>query len=719
MLPTLLLTAVAGGAGVARAAETAAVHSPRATVSVISDTDRVVPGVPFHIGLRLQIAPGWHTYWHNPGDAGAAPSLQLALPSGASAGPIAWPAPRATREGPLVAYGYTGTLLLARTVMPGKAATAVAAAPGQTVAAAGFPIVVHAQWLVCKEICVPEHGTFRLDLRMGPPGGTATPSAQAPLFAAAAGTVPRPSPWPATVAPDGRLWLHGPGFDAKAVVRARFIPDQAGAIDNDAAQTLSRARNGIVLQLKPASAGAPAGTMTAALQGIVELVDRSGARTALAVDATPGPVPEITSTVAPARAGPGLLRLLGLGFLGGIILNLMPCVFPVLAMKAMAIARAAERGRMRGLALSYTLGVLAAFAALGGALLAARAAGASAGWGFQFASPTAVAAMALVLFAVGLNMSGVFEVGGGIDGIGQGLAARGGHAGSFFTGLLAVVVATPCTAPFMAVAIGGALAAPPAGALAVFLAMGAGLAAPMALLAVAPGLGRLFPRPGHWMLVLRQALAFPMYAACAWLAWVVSTEAGPSGVLAVGAGLVLLGFAGWVLGLAQRGTRRPGRHLGYGLAMAGGIGAAAVLTWLAGMPAATAGPASSAAERVASAPVPGAAAYSPARLAALRAAGRGVFVDMTAAWCITCQVNERVALAPANVRAAFAAHRVAYLVGDWTRQDATITAYLRAHGRDGVPLYVFYPPGARRGIVLPQLLTPGLVLRTLDAPAAG
>lgn len=704
LLPLLLVALLAGGApGCARAAESAPVSSTRATVSLISDADRVAPGTPFHVGLLLKLAPGWHTYWHNPGDAGAAPVLHLTLPPGATTGPIEWPAPRRVREGPLTTYAYTGTVLLAITVTPPAGAPA---------AGTGFPVVAHAQWLVCKDICVPEQGIFRLDLPVGPPGGQSAPSAQAPLFAAAARAVPRSSPWPAVVTPDGRLWLHGAGLDPDAVVRARFIPDRAGVIRDDAPQPLARGGDGIVLHLAPGAAF----TQPGGLRGVVELVDRGGARTALAVDAPPGPVPAI----AAPPAVPALWRLLGLGFLGGLILNLMPCVFPVLAMKAMALARAAESGRTRALAVSYALGVMAAFVALGGALVAARAAGQSAGWGFQFASPTAVASMALVLFAVGLNLSGVFEAGSGIGGVGQGLATRGGHAGSFFTGLLAVVVATPCTAPFMAAAIGGALTAPPAGALAVFLAMGAGLAAPMAALAVAPGLGRLFPRPGHWMLVLRQALAFPMYAACAWLVWVVSAEAGPPGVLATGAALVLLGFAGWVLGLAQRGTGRPGRRLGYGLASLGGAGALAVLAWLATAPAATAGPSPGVkAETALDAVVPGAEPYSAARLASLRADGRGVFVDMTATWCITCQVNQRVALAPTRVRAAFAAHRIAYLVGDWTRQDPAITAYLQAHGRDGVPLYVFYPPGARRGVVLPQLLTPGLVLRTLNGPAAG
>ncbi|MGH7041085.1 MAG: protein-disulfide reductase DsbD domain-containing protein, partial [Acetobacteraceae bacterium] len=446
-LSLVLLLALATGAPcAARAAESAPVQSPRAAVSLVTDTDRVAPGARFHVGLLLRLAPGWHTYWRNPGDAGAPPTVRLTLPPGATAGPIAWPAPHVVREGPLTTYAYSGTVLLAIPV------TVPAAAPP---GGGGISVVAEAHWLVCKDICVPEQGRFRLTLPIGAPA----PSAQASLFAAAARAVPRPSPWTAIVAPDGRLWLHGPGFDPAAIVRARFIPDRTGIIKDDAPQPLRRGHNGVVLRLSPGAGFARAG----GLRGIVELGDRGGGRSALAVVARPGPVPAIgmpvTGTPAvgiPAVAVPAadapavvaslpLARLLVFGLLGGLILNLMPCVFPVLAMKAMALARAAERGRMRALAVSYALGVLVAFAALGGALLTARAAGQATGWGFQFASPAAVAVMALVLFAVGLNLSGVFAVGGRIGGLGQGLAARGGHAGSFFTGLLAVVVATPCT----------------------------------------------------------------------------------------------------------------------------------------------------------------------------------------------------------------------------------------------------------------------------------
>jgi thiol:disulfide interchange protein DsbD len=396
-----------------------------------------------------------------------------------------------------------------------------------------------------------------------------------------------------------------------------------------------------------------------------------------------------------------LQRMLGLAFLGGLILNLMPCVFPVLAMKAVGLA-GTPRGGARWQAVAYTAGVLVAFAGLGAALLVARAAGAAAGWGFQFQSPIFVTAMTWLLFAVGLNLSGVYQIGTGLTHTGQGLAARKGQLGSFFTGLLAVVVATPCTAPFMGVAIAAGLAAPPPVTMLVFLVMGLGLAAPYAVLAAMPALGRLTPKPGHWMEVLRQALAFPMYGASAWLVWVVSQEAGSAGVLGTAAGLVLLGFAAWVLGITQQATDRS-RRIGQSAAAAALLAALAVLGGIASAPAV---PLSGATEA-------GAEAFTPARLAALRAEGRPVFVNMTAAWCVTCLVNERVALGTAAVRRTFADHHVAYLRGDWTRQDPAITDYLRENGREGVPLYVYYPPRGQPE-VLPQILTENGVISQLD-----
>ncbi len=710
----LLLMLLTGPAIQARALESTPAVSTRATVSLVSDTDAVSPGVPFRIGLRIRLAPGWHTYWRNPGDAGVAPELDLTLPKGATAGPIGWPAPQRLAEGPLMTYAYTGEVLLPLTITPAPATASLGTpAPGNPAAGDGpagdraVAIAADARWLVCKQICVPEQAHFTLNLPAGNlpagnlpagnlpaanlPAGQAPPSAQAGLFAAADRRIPRASPWAAHIAPDGTLWVRGAELDAVNVTNAWFIPSVAGTLEDAAPQPLSTGRGGLTLALKPGADFKPG----ADLDGVLAVLDRSGQETDVTLHATPGTPP-------PELAMP-FVQVLGFAFLGGLILNLMPCVFPVLAMKALGLATGAAHGRMRGHAMSYTAGVLLAFAGLGGALLAARAAGTAAGWGFQFASPVFVAAMAWLLFGVGLNLSGVFEIGNRLAGAGQHLAARGGHTGSFFTGLLAVLVATPCTAPFMGVAIAAALAAPPAETIVVFLAMGLGLAAPYALFAAVPGLARLAPPPGRWMDRLRQGLAFPMYGACAWLVWVVSQEAGPAGVLGCVVGLVLLGFAAWVGGVAQQETGRT-RRFAQAVAVAALLVALAVLSGIGEAP--PVGPLAAEA---------GVEAYSATRLAALRAEGRPVFVNMTAAWCVTCLVNERVAISGAPVRDAFTARHVAYLKGDWTRQDGAITAFLHEHGRDGVPLYVYFPPGNGSPEVLPQILTEQTVLRAIGA----
>ena len=438
----------------AGALESATVSSPRATVSLVSDTDAIAPNTPFRAGLHFRLAPGWHTYWRNPGDAGAPPDMELTLPPASTAGPIVWPTPQRVAEGPLMTYAYTGDLLLAFPVTPGQLAGATA-------------VRAHAQWLVCKDICVPEEADFRLDL----PPGTPAPSAQAPLFAALDRQVPRPSPWQAVVGGDGTLWVQGPELTTSTVVDAWFIPDTPGVIRDSAAQPLTVWQGGFTLALKSGKAFRPA----EGLSGILTVRDRSGLETDVVLRAAPGEVP-------PPPPAMRLQRMLGLAFLGGLILNLMPCVFPVLAMKVVGLAGAAS-GRARLHAAAYTVGVLVAFSVVGAALLVARAAGAAAGWGFQFQSPTFVASMAWLLFAVGLNLSGVFQIGTGLAGAGQGLTRHAGQMGSFFTGLLAVVVATPCTAPFMGVAIAAGLAAPPAVTMLVFVVMGLGMAAPYALLA--------------------------------------------------------------------------------------------------------------------------------------------------------------------------------------------------------------------------------------------
>ena len=656
LLLALLLPAGAWGA------ESVPVSSQRAIVTLVSETDAVAPGTPYRIGLRMRLAPGWHTYWRNPGDAGVAPELEFTLPAGVTAGPIAWPFPSRQPEDTLMTYGYSGEVLLAATISGG---------PG--------PVRVAARWLVCSKICVPEEGEFTLDLPAGPP----RPAPEAALFADADAHLPQPALWPATVTQEGVLTLVGTGLPA--VTDAWFIPDAPETIVPSAKQPVETAEGRLALGLRP---GASFRT-DAPLTGLVVMRDRGGHETALSISATPS-----------AGGSLPLWHVLGLAVLGGLVLNLMPCVFPILAMKAVALANMANQGRGRacGHAISYAAGVLVTFAVVAFALIALRQAGDATGWGFQFQSPLFVAGMAVVLFAVGLNLSGVYAVRAPVIG-GHRLAGQHGHVGSFFSGLLAVLVATPCTAPFMGVAVTAGLAGTPATTLAVFAAMGVGLAAPYVILASLPGVARLLPRPGRWMAVLQQFLAFPMYGAAAWLAWVLSLQAGAAGVLALAAAFVLAGMAAWALGLAQHGVFRRFAITVAALAFAGAAASVASVS-----PSAAEAQADSASER-----------FTPARLAALRAEGKPVFVNVTAAWCVSCLVNERVALGTTPVRTAFAAAGITYLKGDWTRPDPEITAYLRAAGRDGVPLYVFYPAGGRPAVTLPQLLTPDIVRAAIDA----
>ncbi|HET9147566.1 MAG TPA: thioredoxin family protein [Acetobacteraceae bacterium] len=652
-----------------RAAESGRVVSPRDTVSLVSAA-RAVDGDRIRLGLLFRLAPGWHIYWKDAGDAGEPPGLRLTAPKGAKAGAFSWPAPSWMVQGPVGDYVETGTVLLPFTMR-------LAHEPSTK----GVEIAASATWLVCNpKICVPEQGRFTLHL----PRGAAIPSRQAGLFAEAAAKLPRPSPFAVRIAPEGTMIVSGRGLGRANVKAAHFYPDNVNAIANSAPQRLSFTRGGFLLRLKPAGwkPGAP-------LTGVLEIIDPSGQMQALTVSASP-------AGTAPAAAHRVPLTAFLLGaFLGGLILNLMPCVFPILAMKALAVARlsVADRRGVRVQSLAYAAGAVVAMLAIGALLIALRAGGASLGWGFQFQSPVFVAVMAWLVFAIGLNFAGLFEFGFGFVSLGAEVAQRGGIPGSFATGMLAVVVATPCTAPFMGGAIAAALAAPAPAALGIFAALGFGLALPFLMIGFIPGLGRVLPRPGAWMLVLRQFLAFPMFGTAAWLLWVMTQEAGADGALILAGGAVLIAFGLWLL--------RFQGMLPRGLAVLAAIALIGLLPRI--IPA-------QAAARLS---LPGAVPYSAARLAALRAEGKPVFIDMSAAWCVTCLVNERVALEPARVRQAFAARRVTLMLGDWTRRNAAITRYLAAHGREGVPLYVYYPPAHAAPEILPQILTPRIVLRAL------
>jgi thiol:disulfide interchange protein DsbD len=664
-------------------------------VDLVSEVRTVAPGATFWVGVRQRIAPGWHTYWVNPGDSGEPMTIDWQLPPGFSAGPLAWPHPERLPVGPAMSFGYTDEVVLPVPIT----------APEGLTAAAPVTLRGRASWLVCEKICIPEEASVSLTLPVGP----ATPDpVGATLVASTRRAVPVPSPWPATftaTADTVALTLAAPGLSRERIADVWFYPMRWGTIEHAAAQTIDLTPGAMTLR---ATRGALPAALEGPIDGVVVITERLGrgtARQAFAVQAMPaGPG-------APAAGRAALLRVLALALAGGLLLNAMPCVLPVLSVKALALVRHAGAGRGATAAHGavYTLGVLVSFAALAGVLLALRAGGERIGWGFQLQAPWFVALLAYVLFAMALVLSGALPVSGRAAGLGQSLAARGGYPGSFFTGALATIAATPCTAPFMGTAVGVAVTQPWGTALLIFEALGLGLALPFLLLSLAPGWHRLLPRPGPWMERLQQLLAFPLYASVAWLVWVLSQQLGPPGVAIGLSGLLLLGFAAW-LRAAGRGTSpawRRGATAGAALAAALALATLTLVGPSVRGPGAEEAPAGAAWEP-----------FSPGRLAELRAAGTPVFVNFTAAWCITCLVNERVALRSPAVARAFADKGVVQLRGDWTRRDAQITQVLDAFGRNGVPLYLLYPgagraPGGGAAIVLPQILSEDTVIQAV------
>ncbi|MCI0753887.1 protein-disulfide reductase DsbD family protein [Teichococcus vastitatis] len=696
-MPRLLPVALAALAVLApalplAALESAAVRTERASMTLVTDAAAIAPGQSLRLGLQQKLEPGWHTYWRNPGDAGAPPEIRFTAPAGLQAGEFEWPAPRALPFGPLMNYGYENAVLL-----PFRVTAPAGLRPGDSLI-----LEATATWLICKDICVPEEGHFRLDLPVRAAPRPDPVLSQA--FRAADAVRPRPAPWEAQIGFDGEtgaLRLDSPDFSPATLQDAQFFPHDPGLIDHASPQMPQIQQGTVRLNLKRGMAPMPHGPAA----GVLVLTDGAGTRSAYDIAPEPGAVPPPLAGEMDALP---LWKALLLAALGGLVLNLMPCVFPILAMKAMALARLSgvARGAVRGHAASYTLGVVLSFLALGGIMVGLRMAGMAVGWGFQFTAPVFVAGMAWLMLAVGLNLSGVFRVGGPV-GAGSSLVAQGGHAGSLATGALAVLVATPCTAPFMAAAIGSAMVLPYLEGLGIFIALGIGMAAPYALLGIWPDLAKLLPRPGAWMEVLRQILAFPMYGAALWLFWVLAQQVAPVGLGLALVGALGIGFTGWAVGWVQRAQRPVGRRLGWLGAAAGLALALGALTMLPATPAARAGAPSMA----------GAEAWSEQRLAELRAEKRPVFVNMTAAWCITCKVNERVALRREAVLAAFAQRNIAVLEGDWTDGGPEIAAALRSFGREGVPLYLLYPAGGGEAEVLPQILTEGVLLRALEAAA--
>ena len=705
------------------------VQTGHVKAELVAQTTAATPGRAVYVALHQSIAPGWHTYWRNPGDAGQPTTLAWTLPQGWSAGPIVWPAPERFLAGPIMNYVYTGAVDL-----PVRISAPAGARPGQTV-----NLKAAANWLVCKDVCIPESASLSLDLPvaagpapLNPQGGEAV--------ARTVASAPRPDGLAARFQPAGdtvKLFVAGAALKGLDTAHAYFFPYDGMALEQASPQRVARGANGLTLVL-PAGYGFSHGKPPARLEGVLSLGGKAfevsaspgspppgAAGLAPPVESTPPPEAAVPQSEVPqgdasssapssppvSRDGLGLAAALGLAFVGGLVLNLMPCVFPVLSIKAAALARHLESpARARGEGIAFLLGVVGSFVALAAILILARAAGQAVGWGFQLQSPVVVAALALVMLAAGLNLSGVFEAGLSLQGVGaQTVARHQGWVGSALTGVLAVVVAAPCTAPFMAPAIGWALVQPAGVALAVFVALGLGLAAPFTAVSFTPALFGRLPRPGAWMEGLRKVLAFPMYGAAGWLAWVYAEQAGPEGLPRLFAAALAASFAAFCWGVAQRAERPLTPRLVSAAAIAGAVAAVA---------GAVAAPAATASAIPTPSGAPGLAAAQPwsaARVEALRAQGHPVFVDFTAAWCVTCQVNERTTLAARQVSDAFARTGAVYLKADWTRPDPAINAALSAQGRSGVPLYLVYAPSRAAPVILPQVLTPDAVVSALTA----
>jgi len=691
LLPAVLLAAFAS-AGNAQSLPRFGATEVHVKTELVAATDAVVPGQPLTLGLRLDHADGWHTYWQVPGDSGLPTRIEWRLPPGLSAGAIEWPHPMRLPVGPLMNFGYEGQTLLLTTVK----------VPADLKAGSTVEIKGTAEWLECKDVCIPGSSDISLSL---PVKATAGPSASAPLFAASRALVPQViAGLSARATLDGnRLQMALTTPPGRSVERVEFFPMQEARIEPAAAQVLQAAGGATSLVLTAAS---PVDAGAGPLKGVIVANGgpaRGGWAAVVEAPVVVGSLAATATAAAPAASSMSLLAALVAALLGGLILNLMPCVFPVLSLKLIGLAE--HRHGSTPLAahgFAFAAGVVLSFVALAALLIGLQQAGSALGWGFQLQTPWVVAALTVLFFVIGLNLLGVFEFTFG-SGIANTRAADRlvDHAdwrGSFGTGVLAVIVASPCTAPFMSAALGYAITQPAAIALLVFAALGVGMALPYLLLTLFPKLLDRLPRPGRWMELFKQFMAFPMFATCVWLLWVLAQQVDAGGIALTLGVLVAASFALWSFGLSQRGAQRF-----RWVALAGAIVAALTFAPIA----------SSGLAGAASASHGEWIDYSPEKLAQLRAEGKPVFVDFTAAWCVTCQVNKRVALNADDVQDRFKAVGVIRMRADWTNRNARITQALAEFGRNGVPLYVLYDR-AGQPTVLPELLTEGIVLAALD-----
>jgi len=665
------------------------ISQPHIEVKLLSSVSSVSPGEPFWVALHLLPDEGWHTYWQNSGDSGLPTKIRWSLPEGFRAGEIQWPLPERIDYLGLINYGYHGdTYLLTEITPPEKMS-------GQNVM-----ISARASWLVCEDICIPGRATLAMLLPIQR-DGVSQASQWSPTIDKVLNQLPqqlalsradfhlsgnflfRLKPKAAWADTDGQLMLFPIDADLINNATAPVVTVEDGEI-------YIRAARDADLEVAPDS-----------FSGLLTHDSEEG-RKGYEFTAS---VSNDHVTMGGLSAGSesaefNILIILMMALAGGFILNLMPCVFPVLSIKVMALVQSgnehASLRRHHGIA--YAAGVVLSFMLVAGLLMALRSAGTQLGWGFQLQSPWFVALLAYLLFVLGLSLSGFIELGSSLTRLANIAPHSPAVSGSFLTGVLATVVATPCTAPFMGTAMGVALTQSTFVGLLVFAVMGFGLALPFVAIAFVPALAKLLPKPGQWMDTFKQFLAFPLYLTVVWLLWVLVRQTDSNALAAVMMGLLLITFAIWLLRIATRDSPANASKL---IASVSFIAALAILPGI--------GKEQSGAEEY---PIQ---KFSDVALSEALASGKPVFVNMTADWCITCKVNERIVLRSEHVLSEFADNGVVYLEGDWTNSDPVITRVLERFGRNGVPLYLMYPVGSREPHILPQILTTKSVLALLDA----
>ena len=658
-------------------------------MTLVTERTAITPGQPIEAGILLEAKEGWHTYWQNPGDAGIPTSLTWTLPESFSAGAIDWPVPQRLTEGPLVTYSYLGTVFLPVTITP----------PATLDSKASYPLKVKVEVLVCKEICVPESAELQITLPVAATEASLT--ADAGLFAQNRAHHTQKLDAAGQFTTQGNrltLTLPAEALSSSNIASAQFFAREQNIITYAAPQTLRLSKDTLTLSMDRTEEQ-PGNTVS----GILALTASDGTQTAYDISFANASL----ANAPPAPETPLFSVILSLALLGGLVLNLMPCVLPILSLKALAIAKKSggTHSHVIRLGIAYTLGIMVSFALIAGLLLALRGAGESIGWGYQMQSPAFVGFLIYLLFMVGLNLSDVFHLPVLLGNTGNRIASESTARGSFLTGVLATAVATPCTAPFMASAVGAALTMPTWQALLVFEALGFGLALPFLLISLFPSLRRLLPKPGAWMNRFKHWLAIPMYASVGWLLWVLALQTGRGGALialyCMFIIVVTIGLKPWFRAGSPR--YRTTALITYALILCVSLPLLSRSVPPAMVPSHTAS-----ANEVQTVP------YSKLKLAELRQAGKPVFVDATAAWCITCQVNARVALNTQRTMAEFKRQGITLMIADWTRRNDDITEFLSSFGYSGVPLCVFYPAANGQPVVLSQLLSEDTVLGIIN-----